>query len=161
MRNLLLLVLPVLFACGPTSADVSKLKAEAESLQTSIELTRNRLSAIEQQVAKEQAKKEGVVEARRKAEKDVEFLSAQIAGKKIRYILKVTLKQTHFSLNPLTHVKDSMNSETFELFTDKDSYDKATPGEDLFSSFRTGSAFLYGSWGNWKIRIDDKRMLVE
>lgn len=87
-------------------------------------------------------------------------LRAMAAGSDVRYALSVKLAQSHFTLSLKQHAKDAMNAETFELMVDRITYENAKPGDDLFKSFRTGSALLTGSLGSWSITVLSKRPII-
>jgi hypothetical protein len=80
------------------------------------------------------------------------------SGKTPQYILKIHLKQSHFSLDIGKHMKDSMNSIDFELPVDKDFYNSVSIGTNIVDEFRSGSFILNGSMGNWKMTVKDKEI---
>lgn len=77
---------------------------------------------------------------------------------KAYYILELQLSQSHFTLDLGTHMKDSMNTAKFEIFVDKRFYDVAQVGQSLNNDFRTGSFIVNGSFGNWNVKIVNKRI---
>ncbi|MBD1209690.1 MAG: hypothetical protein H9535_14750 [Ignavibacteria bacterium] len=95
--------------------------------------------------------------------KENAVLSQQIAdlqqGKtptKTKYILKLHLKQSHFSLSIKKHLKDYANSIDFEIPVDKEYFDSVKEGEKLVDKFRFGSFVLYGSFGDWEMKVKEK-----
>jgi hypothetical protein len=76
-----------------------------------------------------------------------------------RYILKLELKQSHFSLNINQHIKDSMNKVQFEIPVDKQYYDSVKVGDEILDKFRNGSFYIDSSIGNWKITVIRKRIM--
>ena len=95
--------------------------------------------------------------------KENALLSQQIAdlhqGKtptKTKYILKLHLKQSHFSLSIKKHLKDYANSIDFEIPVDKEYFDSVEKGAKLVDKFRFGSFVLYGSFGDWEMTVQDK-----
>jgi hypothetical protein len=81
-------------------------------------------------------------------------------GKDVQYLLKVSIRQIHYSLNIKRQISDAVNEEEFEIATDKTTYDLAAPGKDLFDAFRLGSAVMHGSLGTWRLKIVSKRVVV-
>ena len=81
-------------------------------------------------------------------EKKLEELHIYESGKTPKYILKLHLKQTHFSLSISKHIKDAMNAIDFEMPVDKEFYESVSVGTDIVNNFRIGSCILYGSFGD-------------
>jgi hypothetical protein len=79
-------------------------------------------------------------------------------AKSPKYILKIRLKQSHFSLSIKKHIKDAINAVEFELPVDKDFYDSVSEGTELVDKFRFGSFVLYGSFGDWKMTVKEKEI---
>jgi hypothetical protein len=79
-------------------------------------------------------------------------------AKSPKYILKIRLKQSHFSLSIKKHIKDAINAVEFELPVDKDFYDSVSVGTELVDKFRFGSFVLYGSFGDWKMTVKEKEV---
>lgn len=75
-----------------------------------------------------------------------------------RYILKFELKQVRLSLNPLSHVRDKINTIEFELPVDKEFYDSIDVGDLIIDRFRAGSFILRGSFSNWRMSVINKRI---
>lgn len=75
-----------------------------------------------------------------------------------RYILTLSLKQSHFSLSITTHIKDSMNEVEFQIPVDKQYYDSLKEGDLITDQFRTGSLLLSGSFGSWKVSVKKKEI---
>ncbi len=80
------------------------------------------------------------------------------SGKTPKYILKIHLKQSHFSLSIAKHVKDAMNAIDFELPVDKDFYNSVTEGTKIQDRFRWGSLILSGSLGDWNMTVKGKEI---
>lgn len=74
------------------------------------------------------------------------------------YIVELELSQSHFSLNIGEQFKDSMNKAKIEIIADKRWYDTVQIGQVLNNDFRMGSAIVNGSWGNWSVKITNKRV---
>lgn len=79
-------------------------------------------------------------------------------GKEPMYILKLKLKQSHFSIDPMKHIKDGMNAIEFELPVSKEFYDSVKIGTNIVDDFRVGSAVFSGSYGSWKMSVTEKRI---
>ncbi len=80
------------------------------------------------------------------------------SGKTPKYILKIHLKQTHFSLSIKKHIKDAMNAIDFEMPVDRDFYNSVSVGTEIVDNFRTGSFILYGSFGDWNMSVKAKEI---
>lgn len=85
-------------------------------------------------------------------------LNAAQSAKKVRYILKIRLKQANFSLSIKKHIKNAVNAIDFELPVDKDFYDSVSKGTEIVDKFRFGSFVLYGSFGDWEMTVKDKEI---
>ena len=72
------------------------------------------------------------------------------------YVLTLSIKQTHFSLNLEDHMKDAMNELEFDIPVSKEFYDSVEKGDTLDDSFRMGSFLMKGSFGSWKVKVKDK-----
>jgi hypothetical protein len=79
-------------------------------------------------------------------------------GKEPMYVLKLKLKQSHMSLDPMKHIKDEANSIEFELPVSREFYDKVNIGTNIVDDFRVGSAIFSGSFGSWKMKVVDKNI---
>lgn len=89
---------------------------------------------------------------------DETVLAAEKAGKTVRYVLELSIRQIHYSLSIKKQISDALNEEKFSIYTDRTTYEAAQPGTDLFESFRTGSAIMKGSLGTWRIKIVSKKI---
>ena len=91
----------------------------------------------------------------------VEQLNALKAGgssKAPKYILKLRLKQAHFSLSIRKHIKDAVNAIDFEMPVDKEFYDSVSEGTEIIDKFRFGSFVLGGSFGDWEMTVKGKEV---
>jgi hypothetical protein len=91
----------------------------------------------------------------------VEQLNALKAGnlsKSPKYILKLRLKQSHFSLSIKKHIKDAVNAIDFEMPVDKEFYDSVSEGTEIIDKFRFGSFVLGGSFGDWEMTVKGKEV---
>lgn len=101
----------------------------------------------------EQLKKENAALAAQ-----VQALKTGSSAKGPKYILKIKLKQSHFSLSIKKHIKDAVNAIEFELPVDKEFFDSVSKGTELVDNFRFGSMILYGSFGDWEMTVKDKEI---
>lgn len=131
--GLIFLILFVLFFAG--CSDNSYLEQEKESLHEEIQI-------LEKQKAEIEAETVSI-----KQEKGIE-----------KYIITFRVKQSHISLDVKKHLKDAMNTVTFDVPVDKEYYDSLSVGDVINDDFRMGSLVFKGSVGNWKITVDDKRI---
>ena len=101
----------------------------------------------------EQLKKENAALAAQ-----VQSLKTGGIAKSPKYILKIRLKQSHFSLSIKKHIKDAVNAIEFELPVDKEFYDSVSEGTELVDKFRFGSLVLSGSFGDWEMKVKSKEI---
>jgi hypothetical protein len=85
-------------------------------------------------------------------------LKAGSSGKAPKYILKLRLKQAHFSLSIKKHIKDAVNAIDFEMPVDKEFYDSVSEGTEIIDKFRFGSFVLGGSFGDWEMTVKGKEV---
>ena len=71
------------------------------------------------------------------------------------YYVQVRLKQSHFSLDLGTHIKDAANAVDFALPTAKARYEQLHKGEDLVDAFRAASFWISGSVGDTRMTVRD------
>ena len=69
-----------------------------------------------------------------------------------KYIMKINISQSHFTLDVKEHLKDAMND--IEEF-----YNKYNVGDTIADDFRVGSAIFKGSFGNWKVKVTEKEIV--
>lgn len=101
----------------------------------------------------EQLKKENAALAAQ-----VQALKTGGTAKPPKYILKIRLKQAHFSLSIKKHIKDAVNAIDFEIPVDKEFYDSVSKGTEIIDKFRFGSFVLSGSFGDWEMTVKDKEI---
>ncbi len=104
----------------------------------------------------EQLKKENAALAAQ-----VQALKTGSVAKGPKYILKIKLKQSHFSLSIKKHIKDAVNAIEFELPVDKEFYDSVSEGIELVDKFRFGSLVLSGSFGDWEMTVKGKEVRLQ
>lgn len=89
---------------------------------------------------------------------ELKALKANGVANAPKYILKIRLKQSHFSLSIKKHIKDAVNAIEFELPVDKEFFDSVSEGTELVDKFRFGSFVLYGSFGDWEMTVKEKEV---
>ena len=75
-----------------------------------------------------------------------------------KYVLKLRLKQSHFSLDIGKHIKDAANAIEFEMPVDRDFYNSVDVGTNIVDEFRAGSFLLSGSFGDWEMTVKGKEI---
>lgn len=75
-----------------------------------------------------------------------------------RYVVTFEIKQTHFTLDIGTHIKDSMNKLELEVLVSEEYYNSVDVGTVINDDFRVGSFLMKGSIGSWKVEVIDKRV---
>lgn len=134
--------------------DVKELRAEKRKLEIDIVRLQNDNIAVEKT-------NEDLAGKNAELRKDQKVLAALADGRRVRYVLRVSLRQVHYSLDWKKQLADAANEANFDLIVDKQSYDDAKVGEDLFNAFRVGSALAKGSMGSWRIQVEEKKTVVE
>lgn len=85
-----------------------------------------------------------------------EIVTERINQGKANYVVVLDIRQSHFSLDLSTHIKDSVNAIQIAIPVSETYYNAVSKGQVIDNSFRTGSFFMKGSVGKWKITVDDK-----
>ena len=75
-----------------------------------------------------------------------------------KYILKIKIYQTHFTLSLKEHIKDKMNAFEVELPVDKGYFDSLNIDDQISEEFRYGSLLFRSSIGDWNIKVIGKRI---
>ncbi len=73
-----------------------------------------------------------------------------------QYILKLAMSQSHFTTDLAVHLKDHMNEVEFELPVSEEFYNAVSEGDEIVDKFRAGSFVLYGSLGDWRLKVLSK-----
>ena len=136
MKKIAILIICVLIVCFSFAGcgdPTPELKAEIESLEAEI----------------------ADLEAE-KTQLENEIVDIKVENGTARYVLTLSVKQVHYSLDLEDHWKDAMNELTIVVPVDKEYYDSVEVGEVLEEEFRVGSAVVAGSYGSWKITVKDK-----
>lgn len=133
-KVLITLILATMFLCGCSA------EAEKENLEEQCQILRDEIEILET----EKSNLESVI-IDTKVEKGLE-----------KYIVVLNIKQSHFTLDISTHLKDEMNDLDLPIMVDKEYYDSVEIGTVVDDSFRAGSFWMEGSIGNWEITVKDK-----
>ena len=75
-----------------------------------------------------------------------------------KYVITFNIKQSHFTLDLSEHMKDAMNDISIQIPVDKEYYDSVEVGDMIADDFRMGSLVMKGSFGNWNITVEDKKI---
>ena len=118
---------------------IKELKVEQSNLENEVQIKNQQLSNINQQIQ----------------EKTI------VLNGKAKYIMKINISQTHFSLDIGTHLKDAMNDIDIYIEVSEDYYNKYNVGDTIADDFRVGSAIFKGSFGSWKVKVEDKQIVEE
>ena len=84
--------------------------------------------------------------------------TAPVVPKGPRYVVTLEIRQTHFTLSPVQHIKDASNAIKLDIPVDRAFYDVVEVGTVLNNDFRAASFLLHGSAGNWKVSVADKKV---
>lgn len=76
---------------------------------------------------------------------------------RMRYVVVIEIKQSHFTWDLESKFKDEMNAIELPVPVDKAFYDSVEEGTVLDDSFRNGSFWFKGSYGKWDISVLNKK----
>lgn len=76
-----------------------------------------------------------------------------------KFIMKINISQTHFTLNISEHLKDDMNDIDIYIEVSEEYYNNYNIGDTIADDFRVGSMIFKGSFGNWKVKVTDKQIV--
>lgn len=76
-----------------------------------------------------------------------------------KYIMKLNISQTHFTLSPSEHLKDAMNDIDIYIEVSEEYYNKYNVGDTIADDFRFGSMIFKSSIGNWNVKVADKQIV--
>lgn len=97
----------------------------------------------------------GTVGSTKMSVTDVPEISPEADTSSYRVTLEV--KQSHFSINPMKHIKDEMNAFEFNWDIPGNVYNNVEEGHDFIEDgFRTGSFVMSGSVGDWHLKLVKK-----
>ena len=139
-------IFAVILACLAVSSCASE-KVVIESEITELEAYKNKLEA---EIACLEAEKDSLAN---------EIIDTKIDNGTAKYVLTFNIKQTHYSLDITEHLKDSVNDVSIQVPVDKEYYDSVKIGDVIDDSFRVGSFIFKGSFGSWRITIENKTIV--
>ena len=141
--SILLVVIMVfsLCACGSEpdealQAEINRLEVKKSEINSQIDALEDELKALQQTVT-----------------------DTKIEIGKAKYVITLNIRQTHFTFDISQHLKDSMNDISIQIPVDKEYFDSVKVGDVIDDSFRMGSFIFKGSWGNWKVTVEDKDIM--
>lgn len=73
-------------------------------------------------------------------------------------LLTLEVRQLHWTLDPLEHVKDHINALQFDIPADPDFCRDVNVGTLLDDKFRWGSWLFRQNYGQWSVRVVGKRI---
>lgn len=111
---------------------------------------------IEKRAELLQLEKEVAALTREKNTLRCEILDMKVESGTAKYVITFNISQSHFTLDLSQHLKDAMNDISIQVPVDKEYYDSVKVGDTIDDSFRMGSFIFKGSFGNWKIIVEDK-----
>ena len=155
MRTALMLVL-VLAACGNDAA-----KREAQELETEVSGLKRDEIALESKLQSLSGERDAIAANVASLKQDEAVLRAEKDGRGVHYVLHVSIRQISYSFSLTKQLRDAVNEEEFDLPTDKVTYEHANVGDDLFDSFRAGSAIFRGSLGSWRLKVVGKKAVTD
>jgi hypothetical protein len=89
-----------------------------------------------------------------------EIQQAEISGE-CRYLMILSVKQSHFTLDLSEHLKDMANELEIPVMVDREFYYQYEVGDTITESFRVGSALVNGSYGSWGVSVKSKEIIPE
>lgn len=81
------------------------------------------------------------------------------ATAKNRYIVTFNIEQFNYTLNPFTHLRNSMNAIELPIPVDKEYFESLQVGQKIKDEFRYGSLLFKGSFGDWEISVKKKEIV--
>lgn len=144
MKKIVAILLTIVLCVSMTAC-----MTEEERLSGNVENLKAQVSALNDEIAALEAEKQSL-------EDSIEDIKVESGVAK--YVVTFNIKQTHFTLDLGEHLKDEVNSITIQIPVDKEYYDSVEIGDTIDDSFRVGSFIFKGSFGNWKITVEDKKI---
>lgn len=145
MKKLICIILSIFLAIT-----LAACMSEGEYLEADIQKLREQKNNLTSEVNALEAEKSQL-------QKDI--VDFRVENGVAKYVLTINIKQTHFTLDLSQHLKDSMNDISIQVPVDKEYYDSVDIGDVLDDSFRMGSFIFKGSWGNWKVTVQNKTIM--
>lgn len=162
LKYILLISALLLPACNQKAElrqEINILKFDKIKAESDLDSVRSKVDFVRSQLSEAVARREQMNKNIAELTESEAYKKAIASGKTIRYILKVSIRQVSYSFSISKQLRDAVNEEEFEIYTDKETYDAANPGMDLFDSFRVGSAIMRGSLGSWRLKVVSKRIV--
>lgn len=122
---------------------------EEEVLNSNIVELETKVSELESEVSNLEAERNALAN---------EVTNIKIKNGTVKYVVTFNIKQSHFTLDIGQHLKDAMNDISIQIPVDKEYYDSVEIGDTIADDFRMGSLIFKGSFGNWNITVEDKRV---
>jgi hypothetical protein len=72
-------------------------------------------------------------------------------------VLTLEVRQQHYTLDPLEHIKDRMNDLQFDVPVEQSFCDAVSVGDVLSRRFRWGSWLIRQNYGGWSVSVVGKR----
>lgn len=119
--------------CTPTEEELESRVAE---LQSEIELLQQEKESLENEIVDIKVEKGTAV-----------------------YVVTLSIKQKHHSFDISEHLKDEMNEIFLSIPVTEEYYNSVEVGDSLSEEFRAGSFLFKGSFGSWKITIEEKQIV--
>lgn len=116
---------------------IKQLKQEQNNLNQQISNQNNELTKINNQILQQNKILEG----------------------NAKYIMKINISQSHFTLDVEEHLKDAMNDIDIYIEVSEEFYNKYNVGDTIADDFRVGSAIFKGSFGKWKVKVTEKEIV--
>lgn len=149
MKKLFLILIAAIVMTGCyTSEDQKQLRDECRSLEA-------QKSSLTSEISRLQSRKSTLSTDVAQLEREK---SALKNGKEPVYIVKFEIKQGTFTLDPLEHIKNSMNAIEVEIPVNKDFYNRLSVGQDITDSFKYGSLIMDGDFSTLHMRVKNKRI---
>lgn len=149
MKKIIIMALAVLALTGCESAEYNQdLRAERNKLERIINSKNAQLESLNKKISDANQRLNDI-------NKEVSYVQQ---GRTPKYMICIKLHQSTFTLDPIEHIKNSMNDIEMWVETSKDFYYSVRKGEELSSNFKSGSFWLNGDISNLHITITDKRI---
>lgn len=120
---------------------------EEEQLNSNIARLETRVSELKSEISVLEEERNVLVN---------EITDIKIENGTAKYIVTFNIKQSHFTLDINQHLKDEFNDISIQIPVDKEYYDNVEIGDTIADDFRMGSLIFKGSFGNWRITVEDK-----
>ena len=111
---------------------------------------RNEISELEQEIKELKNERDTLKE---------EVSDIKVENGIAKYVVTFNIKQVHYNLSLEDHIKDSMNDISIQIPVDKEYYDSVEIGQIIDDSFRVGSFVMKGSFGSWRVTVEDKEIM--